>query len=106
MLVAFHCLDKEHQQAIRAQNLQPHLLWVEENMTSIKVAGPLVQSEPEAMIGSLYIIEANSIDKANSLFRTDPYYKAGIWQHITISVFKDYAGTWVGGKNWPGAFNS
>lgn len=104
MLVAFHCVDKACQQAIRTQNLQQHLCWVEQNMASIKIAGPLLQSESETMMGSLYIIEASSIDKANRLFKEDPYYKADIWQHITITVFKDYAGTWVGGKNWPGAF--
>jgi len=102
MLVSFRCLDGENTQNKRMQALQAHLSWVEQNMNNIKVAGPLL-GEDQSHIGSMYILLANSIDAAKQIFKTDPYYTAGIWQQIDITEFKDYAGTWVGGKNWPGA---
>ncbi|XQW83563.1 YciI family protein [Thalassotalea piscium] len=101
MLVMFHCYDKNNQQAKRNDALVPHLAWVEINMESIKVAGPLLQEETKNIIGSLYIIEADNIDNAKQIFQDDPYFKADIWQQIVTTEFKDYAGTWVGGKNWP-----
>lgn len=106
MLVMFHCFDKDNQQAMRINTLQSHLLWVEQNMRSIKVAGPLLTEDSNTIIGSLYILEADNIEKANNILKEDPYYKTGIWQQITKTEFKSYAGTWVGGKNWPGASNS
>lgn len=103
MLVMFHCFDNDNQLQIRLDTLKSHLTWVEKNMTSIKVAGPLLQPETGDIIGSLYVLEADSINNAHRLLKNDPYYKADIWKNITITEFKDYAGTWVGGKNWPGA---
>lgn len=103
MLVMFHCFDNKNQQKTRMDNLQAHLSWVEENMNSIKVAGPLLQESTNDILGSLYILEATNLYTARQLLEHDPYYKADIWQRITTTEFKDYAGTWVGGKNWPNA---
>jgi uncharacterized protein YciI len=72
-------------------------------MDNIKVAGPLIGKTDKAHVGSMYILEANSVEEATNILRSDPYYDAAIWQSIDITEFKDYAGTWVGGKNWPGA---
>ena len=103
MLVMFHCIDKSDQQQTRINTLIPHLTWVENNMESIKVAGPLLEGENNKIIGSLYILEAHGINNAHKILEHDPYYKAGIWKKIITTEFKGYAGTWVGGKNWPNA---
>lgn len=105
MLVMFHCFDNENQQQVRITHLAAHLTWVEQNMKKIKVAGPLL-GDNEEITGSMYVLEAQSIDEANQLLAQDPYHQAAIWQRIIINEFKDYAGSWVGGKNWPGANNS
>jgi len=101
MLILFNCLDKSNQQNTRLEALQEHLSWVEKNMNSIKVAGPQLHESTKKIIGSLYIIEAESIEAAHKIFQTDPYYTASIWQLVSTTEFKGYAGTWVGGKNWP-----
>ncbi|WP_077343524.1 YciI family protein [Pseudocolwellia agarivorans] len=101
MLVMFNCMDKENQQNKRFECLKDHLLWVENNMSAIKVAGPQLHPHSDRIIGSFYIIEANTIEDAHMLFQTDPYYMAGIWKVVSTAEFKGYAGTWVGGKNWP-----
>ena len=83
MLVQFNCIDHpSSMQNIRLEHLGAHLAWVEENMTNICVAGPL-------------------IDEAKAILFSDPYYLANIWQTVTIHEFNAYAGNWVGGKNWP-----
>lgn len=100
MLVQFNCLDKHpDMQDERMQHLAAHLAWVEEHMTHICVAGPL--KDNAKIIGSLYILEANDVKQAESLLRSDPYYLANIWASIDIFEFNAYAGSWVGGKNWP-----
>lgn len=103
MLVMCHCKDNSNQQQVRMTELAAHLNWVENNMHIIKVAGPLLDDNTQQIIGSLYILEAENKAQAEQYLAQDPYYKANIWQQITIKEFKDYAGTWVGGKNWPGA---
>jgi uncharacterized protein YciI len=103
MLVLFNCLDNDNQQQRRLNSLKAHLDWVEHNMGSIKVAGPQLSEQTNTIVGSMYILEAESIEQAFQLLKSDPYHKADIWQKILITEFKDYAGTWVGGKNWPNA---
>ncbi|WP_166425593.1 YciI family protein [Paraglaciecola sp. 20A4] len=100
MLVHFNCLDKDpSMQVKRMQYLPAHLAWVEEKMVHIRVAGPLKISGE--IMGSLYIIEADSTDQAKDILFSDPYYHAGIWASIDVQEFNAYAGSWVGGKNWP-----
>ncbi|MDO6560467.1 YciI family protein [Paraglaciecola chathamensis] len=100
MLVQFHCVDKTpSQQDKRLENLGAHLAWVESNMAQICVAGPLKQDEQ--IVGSLYILDASTVQQAKTLLFSDPYYLADIWASIKIQTFNAYAGTWVGGKNWP-----
>lgn len=106
MLVSFRCLDNGDNQNKRVELLNQHLQWVTHNMNNIKVAGPLIGNSNNTHIGSLYIFEADSIEQATKILHSDPYYAADIWHSIDITEFKDYAGTWVGGQNWPGANNN
>ncbi|QBY04574.1 YciI family protein [Thalassotalea sp. HSM 43] len=105
MLVSFICRDKnnQHSQQQRQQKLTAHLKWVEQHMDIIRVAGPLLHNDSQDYQGSFYILEADSLDSAWQVFISDPYYQAQIWQSVTHQEYKAYAGTWVGGKNWPGS---
>ena len=102
MLISFHCIDHDNVADLRVEFLAQHLEWVSQNKTKIKVAGPLLDKN-NYQYGSMYIVEASSIEQAEQLLAQDPYHNANIWRSITTNEFKDYAGTWVGGKNWPGA---
>ena len=101
MLFQFFCTDfTTNTTSLRQEYLVSHLQWVESNMASIRVAGPRLDDD-ERILGSLYIIEAETKQRALKLLESDPYHQAAIWQSITCTEFKAYAGTWVGGKNWP-----
>lgn len=100
MLVQFNCLDKQPaMQEARMQHLAAHLAWVEANMVHIRVAGPL--KDQAKIIGSLYVLEAEDMKQATAILHSDPYYLAHIWASVDKFEFNAYAGSWVGGKNWP-----
>lgn len=102
MLVSFHCYDKKpSRQAERDHYLGEHLRWVEDNLDIIKVAGPLRQDGH--IVGSFYVLESADESQARQLLQADPYSQAEIWQTVEVNEFNAYAGTWVGGKNWPGS---
>ncbi len=101
MLFQFFCTDNTtNAESLRQEYLLSHLQWVESNMATIRVAGPRLDEESR-IVGSLYIIEAETKQQALQLLESDPYHQADIWQRVTCTEFKAYAGTWVGGKNWP-----
>lgn len=104
MLFVIRCIDAEKDtMPIRADALSAHLSWVEDNMETIRVAGPLINNETGEHEGSMYVVEADSKRAAERFLASDPYYQAEIWQQVTYTEFKAFAGTWVGGKNWPGS---
>lgn len=91
--------DLPGSETARAERLQEHLRFVRTHLDRILVAGPRLASGGE-MIGSTYIIEADSVEEARGFLQQDPYWHANIWREPRISGFSGVAGRWVGGVNW------
>lgn len=86
--------------AIRDRHLAAHLEFVERHMSSILVAGPLLDDGGTRMIGSLYVLDVADREAASGFLAADPYHQAGLWDEVEIRSFRGVAGTWVGGRNW------
>jgi len=86
----FYGTDKPNTLELRKQTRQAHLDWVADN--KIILAGPRLD-ENEEMIGSLLVLEAESLDAAIEIFNSDPYAQAGLFASTEISPWK-----WVIGK--------
>jgi uncharacterized protein YciI len=54
---------------------------------SILVSGPLVAPDHETMIGSFFLVEAETQDAVQSFHDADPFKKAGIWERVSIHPF-------------------
>jgi uncharacterized protein len=53
----------------------------------VAASGPLVSDDGTAMIGSLFIVEADSIEKVRAFNAADPFAQAGLWRDVQISRF-------------------
>ena len=97
-LYAFWCRDGEGSETKRAEQMGAHLAHIEENIDRFAVAGPLKDGgETRA---SLLVIKAESLEDARSLFESDPYFAAGVWDSVEGMDFAAVAGDWVGGAAW------
>ena len=95
-LFAFHNLDNEINGAeLRAANRPDHLAWVQTLGDAVRMAGPLM-SEDGQMIGSLCLIEVESLAAAKALGAEDPYAKAGVFDHTHVHEVK-----WLVGEGKP-----
>lgn len=67
------------------QNFMPaHLQWLEENRSTVLVAGAL-RTEPGATsLGALWIIEAPSRAAAQDVFKTDPFWVQGLRESVEV----------------------
>jgi len=84
-LYCLHCLDHETDGAARRAATRPaHLEWAAALGSVVRMAGPLLDSEG-AMVGSVFLIEAASLDAARALHADDPYTKAGVFGHVTLN---------------------
>jgi uncharacterized protein len=76
-----------------------HLAYVEANLASYRIAGPLYD-EAGAFAGSLLVVAAADFDGARAIFAADPYFTGGVWESHAIHRFVAAAGSWIGGMSW------
>lgn len=82
-LYAVICLDKPDSLALRQKVRPDHLAYVTGQNLAVPVAGAL-RDEADAMIGSLIVIEADSLEEAEAFSLADPYRMAGLFESVTI----------------------
>lgn len=89
MLFAFICTDDPAEGLARRQANRPdHLAWLEGLGDKVKAAGPLMNDENSEPLGSLLIIECESLEAARALATEDPYGKAGVFEHVAVQPWK------------------
>ncbi len=94
MLFAFICRDKPGEgPELRAKSRPEHLAWIEGLGDRIKAAGPLMDDDCAEPRGSLLIVEADDLDAARALSKTDPYAISGVFESVTVQPWK-----WLFGK--------
>jgi uncharacterized protein YciI len=82
------CEDKADSEALRLANREDHLAWAATQTATIKLAGPMLSDDGEHMVGSLFILEADSIAAVRAFNRADPYSRAGLWGNVVIRPFR------------------
>jgi uncharacterized protein len=82
-----HCLDKPNSGEIRRSHFEAHKSYIAAAPIKVVISGPLVGTDNETPIGSCFLVEAASLDQVELLNRNDPFYKAGLWDHVSINGF-------------------
>lgn len=98
------CRDGESTADVRQDLLPSHLDFVAANIDRYLVAGPLRAPEDSggdaAIIGSLFVVYAESETDLRTFMSGDPYYTSGIYEHTEVFAFTAAAGHAVGGTAW------
>lgn len=82
-----HCLDKPGALPTRQANYAAHRAYLAAPPVKIVISGPLVAADNETMIGSCFLVEADSLEAVQAFNRNDPFHAAGIWDRIDINPF-------------------
>jgi uncharacterized protein len=83
-LFCLHCLDNETDGSARRAETRPaHLAWAAALGPMIRMAGPLLD-EGGKMVGSVFLIEAESLAAAKAVNAEDPYTRAGVFGRVDI----------------------
>ena len=76
-----------------------HFAHIGQIIDKVAVAGPL-KDAGGVIVGSLVVLDVADVAEAEAVFKSDPYFAAGVWATWTINPFVAAAGEWVGGKIW------
>jgi hypothetical protein len=90
MLFAIHALDRAGALPRRLENYDAHKAFLSDTSAfgvSIVMSGPLVADDGTTMIGSLFLIEAESREAVAAFNAADPFAKANVWQQVNITGF-------------------
>ncbi|MEK9968433.1 MAG: YciI family protein [Ferrovibrio sp.] len=82
-----HCLDATDALPRRLANYEAHKTYLSAAPVRILVSGPLMSDDGETMIGSLFLIEAESKAAVEAFNAADPFRQASVWADIRIHRF-------------------
>jgi uncharacterized protein YciI len=88
MLYVLFCEDKPDSEPLRLANRDRHLTWVSTKVEQIRLAGPMLSDDGEHMIGSMFILDADSADAVRAFNAEDPYTLAGLWGNVIVRPFR------------------
>ncbi len=86
MLFVLTCEDKADSEELRKATRADHLAYIGD--FDVRLAGPMLSDDGEHMIGSLIILEADSLADAERFAESDPYKLAGLFANVTIRPFR------------------
>ena len=97
------CRDGPGSAEPRAAHLKGHLDHVEKYWTRYVTAGPIREPGGDALVGSVFLVLADSLEDAKALMAGDPYITSGMYETITYNEFSNSVGQYIGGKIWESA---
>lgn len=92
--------DLAKSETLRVTHLAGHLEHVERHWTRYVTAGPIREPGGERLVGSVFLVLADSLDEARKLMEGDPYITCGMYASIEYHEFNLSIGQFIGGKIW------
>jgi uncharacterized protein YciI len=86
-LFVFHGLDKAGGLDLRLATRTAHLDWIKGLDPVVKIGGPMLSDDGQTPLGSMLVIEAETLDAAKAVFAQDPYALAGLWASTSVRPF-------------------
>ena len=82
-----HCLDHDGAVGTRLANYDAHKAYLAAATVKTVISGPLLADDNETMIGSCFVLEADSLAAVQEFNRNDPFNKVGLWKTVSIRPF-------------------
>src|SRR5436853_6702464 len=93
MLYAVLFEDNADRAKARERLMADHLAWLERRAEAILAAGPLRDAANGAPGGGLWLVEADSRQSVEALYREDPFWPTGLRRSVRVlewrQVFSD-----------------
>ena len=82
-----HCLDHDGTVEKRLANYDAHKAYLAAAPVKTVISGPLLADDEQTMIGSCFVLEANSLAEVEAFNANDPFAKVGLWKTVSIRPF-------------------
>lgn len=82
--IVIHCLDKANMLEVRLAHYEAHKTYLAKASIQTVMSGPLLAKNGIDMIGSMFLIEADTIEDAIAFNKADPFAKIKLWETVEI----------------------
>jgi len=65
-----------------------HLAYIDANRAAVKLAGPFLSDDRQAMTGSLIVLEVENLAAAQAFAAADPYALGGLFASVDIRAWR------------------
>ncbi len=79
--------DKPESFDLRASTRAAHLDWLAEHPDKVRLGGPWMDAQGRS-VGSLLIVEAQTLEAAQAWAADDPYAQAGLFAQVTVEPWR------------------
>ncbi len=87
MHYVIHCLDHPGAVEKRLAHYEAHKAYLADAKIRTVISGPLLADDEQTMIGSCFVVEADSLAAVEAFNRADPFHGIGLWRTISIRPF-------------------
>lgn len=95
MLVVAYCLDAPDKLQQRLETRPAHLAFLGSLGDRLKLAGPMMDAAGERPVGSMLILEAESVEEAERILWDDPYQTVELFETVAVKPWRGALGTWL-----------
>lgn len=81
------CLDNADAKEKRLANYDAHKAYLDTKPIRIVISGPIQHDTEDYMIGSHFVVEADSPEEVVTFNRNDPFNRTGVWGDVQIRRF-------------------
>jgi uncharacterized protein YciI len=76
--------DDESRAEMRTLHMADHLAFLQANTEAIRGAGPLSDADTGAAAGGVWLVEADSPEAVQALYRADPFWPTGLRKSVRV----------------------
>ncbi len=87
MLFCIFGIDKPNMGEIRAKVMPAHVEYLDKAPIKLVMSGPLTSDAGDAIVGSLYVVEAEGRAAIDEFCKNDPLIQADVWEYSQIRAF-------------------
>ncbi|HHA2734549.1 TPA: YciI family protein [Stenotrophomonas maltophilia] len=80
-------IDKPGSVEKRLEQYEYHKAYLAKAPIKTLISGPLLANDGTTMIGSVFLLEANTKAEVAAFNADDPFARAGLWQEVNIHAF-------------------
>ncbi|MFP3606849.1 YciI family protein [Paraburkholderia sp. SIMBA_053] len=87
MLTVIYCVDDPATPDAREAHYAEHRSHLKEAPLKILVAGPYTEEGSDRKIGSMLLVESETLDEARKYAHNDPFFVNKVWKEVRIHAF-------------------